>query len=116
MAQSARTQLVELLSNNPALLAEVREMVGVNEGESAEDEARSTVFDGESDPSEAPLQSKSGKSLKYEVLCFIDGVEDGPKALIVAYIPPELATKTILVTVVAEGNGTAGRERSSKAS
>ena len=116
MAQSARTQLVELLSKNPALLAEVRGMVGEDAGDSVEDEARSTIFDGESDASEAPLQSKSGKSLKYEVLCFIDGVEDGPKALVVAYIPPELATKSILVTVVAEGSGTAGRERSSQAS
>lgn len=110
VARNARTQLVELLSENPALLAEVREMVGGNEQVSAAtDEPRSAVFDGES--SETPIQSKTGKSLKYEVECWIGDPEDGPKALIVAYLPPEVATKTILVTVVAEGKATVGRAR-----
>jgi len=111
VARNARSQLVELLQENPALLAEVREMVGGNESvsEAATDEPRSAVFDGES--TEKPIQSKTGKSLKYEVECWIGDPEDGPKALIVAYLPPEVATKTILVTVVAEGQATIGRAR-----
>ena len=102
MAQTARQKLVELLKADPTIVAELRELIG-DQSQDSDDEAMvEAVFEGTS--TEQPTKSQTGKSVKFEIEAPLDGVEDADtKALVVAYLPPEVAADQIMVTVTSVG-------------
>lgn len=113
-SRNTRQQLKELLDSDPSLVAELRSALGMGEAPASsapkEQEPISMVFEGTS--SESPTRSQTAKSLKYQVEAPVaDWTGDGeaPKALVIAYLPPEVATESILVIVEAEGLVTEGR-------
>lgn len=108
-----RKQLKQLLDSDPSLVAELRSALGMDEAAHApkeQAEAVSLVFEGTS--SESPTRSQTAKSLKYQVDAPVadwSGEGEAPKALVIAYLPPEVATESIMVIIEAEGFVTEGR-------
>ena len=114
MSTSPRDQLAELLSSNPDLVTEIRDtLLGGAKEEAEATKLLATTFGGTSEGE--PTVTQTRKSLKYEINAVDVSIEDGdvdensPKALVVCYLPPAMATKSIEVIIVAEGNQTAGR-------
>lgn len=105
MGTSAREMLSKLISENPAILAELlAEVSGSTQGTPAVED---TIFEGSSE--KAPLMSKSGQSFKYEAKLHTDGSEY--TALVVAYLPPEVASKEISVQLMVGGERAHARAR-----
>lgn len=112
MSANSRKKLAELLISDPSVMDDLRALLA--ESSDGDDEAPkelSHTFSGIS--SETPTKSQTGRSLKYQVNAVVDGAdpddEDSPKAIVIAYLPAELATQTISVMVVADGATTKGR-------
>jgi hypothetical protein len=107
---NARQKLAELLKGDPSLIDDLRSMLAEEPTTEAPEELSHT-FMGVS--SEAPTKSQTGRSLKYQVDAIVDGADpdddDAPKAIVIAYLPAELATENVVITVVADGVSTAGR-------
>ena len=109
-----REQLAALLGANPDLVTEIRDtLLGGAEESGEAPTVLATTFGGTSEG--VPTVTQTRKSLKYEINAVDVSIEDGdvdedsPKALVVCYLPPAMATKSIEVIIVAEGNQTAGR-------
>lgn len=114
-----RMKLAELLKSEPTLIEELRSLFAEESATPAPSEPVEieAAFSGTNE--DAPLQSQTGKSLKYEIDAFIVGDDgnvdvEGPKALVVVYLPPTVATDHITVDVMAAGFTTEGRVKASK--
>ena len=112
--ETPREQLAALLGANPDLVTEIRDtLLGGAEESGEAPTVLATTFGGISEG--VPTITQTRKSLKYEVSATDASVADAdiddetPKALVVCYLPPAMATKSIEVIIVAEGNQTAGR-------
>jgi hypothetical protein len=98
VSNNAREALRALIANDPQVLQDL--IAEISEADTAT-EIEPAIFDGTN--AGQPRLSKSGQSLKYEAPCYIDGDEEGPKALVVAYLPPEVASESVTFQVMVGG-------------
>lgn len=111
MSSNTRKKLAELLKDDPSLVEDLRSMLAEGAEDASPPEEVSHVFEGTL--SDATF-TQTRKSLKYDgKIAVIDGENSEAEAIVVVYLPPEVATSDIIVSVVADGATTSGRETSS---